>query len=92
MTNILELIIEESDAGNNITVKDYLKKLLSELWIEGEGFSGKRPFGNSGWEYDLYKPLVKAKVVKGELNEDGYIDSVDEKKANKIILDAIKSL
>lgn len=61
-----------SDAGDNLTVRDYLRVLLSRLWDEQEGFSGKRPFGNSGWEYDLLTPLAKAGFVDlGPLSDDG---------------------
>lgn len=49
---ILALPMGENDADAK-TVKEYLKKLLETLWEEGEGFSGKRPFGNSGWEVEL---------------------------------------
>jgi len=80
------------------TVREYLKKLLSTLWEEGEGFSGKRPFGNSGWELDLYLPLIKAGVVKGKLVDDDeecwveeFSDS-EKKKANKLIFQAIDAL
>ena len=79
----------ESGAG---TVGGYLGALLYTLWNEGEGFSGKRPFGDSGWEYELYKPLIKAGLVKGELDSDGYIDEVDTKAADKLIADAISHL
>jgi hypothetical protein len=48
MQGALELRFD-SDAGDNITIRDYLRILLETLWEEGEGFSGKRPFGNSGW-------------------------------------------
>ncbi len=61
-----------------ITVRQYLRMLLTTLWEEGEGFSGKRPFGNSGWEYDLYRPLIKAKFIGGQLDEDGWIESIDD--------------
>lgn len=53
----------DSDAGDDLTVRGYLRELLATLWSEGESFSGKRPFGNSGWEYDLYKPLGKAGMI-----------------------------
>lgn len=53
--------------------------MLKELWREKEGFSGKRPFGNSGWENDLYEPLIKDGFIVGTLDEDGYVESVDEK-------------
>jgi hypothetical protein len=54
----------DSDAGDQITVRDYFRLLLETLWDEGEGFSGKRPFGNSGWESDLLNPLALAGFVK----------------------------
>jgi hypothetical protein len=80
----------DSDAGNNLTIRDYLRILLETLWDEGEGFSGKRPFGNSGWEYELYRPLVKHGFVRGTLDEDGYIDTFDADTANKLVFDMIR--
>lgn len=68
----------ESDAGDGITVRDYLRSLLAELWIRQEGFSGKRPFGNSGWHYELLTPLVKAGFIDGTINEDCWADFTDE--------------
>lgn len=44
---ILEIEMGENDADAS-TIKSYLLSLLTELWSKGEGFSGKRPFGNSG--------------------------------------------
>lgn len=88
---VLDLPMSDNDAGAS-TIGEYLITLLEELWIEGEGFSGKRPFGNSGWEYELYKPLIEASKIKGSLDGDGYIEDVDSEGANKIILKAIKSL
>ena len=43
---------DSNDAGAS-SIRGYLKTLLTTLMAEGEGFSGKRPFGNSGWEYEL---------------------------------------
>ena len=60
------------------TVRDYLKALLLELWKEREGFSGKRPFGNSGWQFDLYKALIVAGAVPGKLDEDGFVQELDD--------------
>lgn len=89
--NVLDIEMQENDSGAN-TIRGYLKALLWTLFNEGEGFSGKRPFGNSSWEYDLYIALVAAKAVDGTLTEDGYIDTVDYKEANKLIFEAIESL
>lgn len=49
---ILDLPMAENDSGAD-TIRGYLKALLHKLWDEDEGFSGKRPFGNSGWYRDL---------------------------------------
>ena len=81
-----------SDLDEDITIKEYLKRLLLTLWEEGEGFSGKRPFGNSGWDYDLYAVLINNNVIDGKLDEEGYIDSVDHNTGNKIIKDLIRGL
>ena len=75
---VLALPLPDNDAGA-ATVRDYLKSLLSTLWLEKDGFSGKRPFGNSGWTYDLTEPIVEAFGVN---------DSV----ASRLVMDAIKSL
>lgn len=62
----------DSDAGDDITVRQYLHELLRTLWEEEESFSGKRPFGNSRWQHDLYGPLAKAGFIDlGPLDEDG---------------------
>lgn len=74
------------------TVKDYLKCLLKTLWGEGEGFSGKRPFGNSGWEYELYSALVVNGLCAGEVDEDGCFEWADKDVANKLIFSAIEAL
>jgi hypothetical protein len=81
----------DSDAGDNITIRDYLRILLETVWEEREGFSGKRPFGNSGWEYDLYEPLVRGGYVAGNLDEDEYIEVVDRQVADAYVLQLIKA-
>lgn len=93
MTNaeILNLRVEAGDI-NETTIGGYLQTLLATMWEEGEGFSGKRPFGNSGWQYDLYKPLVKAGVVTGSIDADGYIDDIDTRTAHDTIARVIQAL
>ena len=60
------------------TVEEYLALLLTTLINEDEGFSGKRPFGNSGWMCDLAVALIRAGQLPGRLEEDdqpeGYTD------------------
>ena len=77
LVNALEARFD-SDAGVNLTIRDYLCELLMRLWEKGEGFSGKRPFGNSGWEYDIYRPLIRGGFIPGKLDSEGYVDTVDK--------------
>jgi len=79
----------DSDAGKNLSVRDYLHKLLWTLLNKGEDFSGKRPYGNSGWDRDLYVPLIAAGFIRGELTEDGYIEDVDDEQAAKFVFELI---
>lgn len=88
---ILDLPLDDNDSGAN-TIRGYLIALTSEVWQHGEGFSGKRPFGNSGWEWDLYPPLITNGLVNGKLHEDGYIEDVDDDAAHALIAEAIKAL
>ena len=81
----LDLSFYCNDLDREITIREYLYELLKRLWEEGEGFSSKRPFGNSGWQTDLFVPLIIAGVVKGEVDEDGYVERVDSKAATQEI-------
>jgi len=76
---VLNCPLEENDSGAD-TVKGYLKALLFTLWDEDEGFSGKRPFGNSGWEYELTEPLIEKQLAKTHAE------------AKKLIFKAIQAL
>jgi hypothetical protein len=91
---LLGLPLPENDSGAD-TVRGYLIALLTQVWQEGEGFSGKRPFGNSSWEYDLYQPMARAGLVTATFDEDGYLDdfpTASRLKADGLVLAAIKAL
>lgn len=82
----------QTDDVDAHTVREYLIKLLATVWNEGEEFSGKRPFGNSGWQEDLYAALVRADLAEGHFDEDGYTEDVDRHAADKLIASAIQAL
>ena len=69
---ILDTEFESNDLGIG-SIRTYLYHLLTALWSQGEGFSSKRPFGNSSWEYDLIKGIAKAGYIPYEEDELGYI-------------------
>ena len=89
LNDILALTTMRHDLNEEITLRQYFYDLMSSLWCEGEGFNGKRPFGNSGWDYDIYAPLVRAELIKGRIDDDGYIAELDEVEANKFVLTKI---
>jgi hypothetical protein len=89
---LLDLPLPPDNDSGASTVRGYLVALLTELWREEEGFSGKRPFGNSGWQYDLYAPMVKAQLVAGAVDEDGCLDTCDDAAADRLLLAAIAAL
>lgn len=73
---------------DEITLGQSLLKLLLGVMKQGEGFSGKHPFGNSGWEWIHIEELVKSGFIKGELTDEGDLEilsgglgKTDEEKA-----------
>ena len=87
---ILNLEVDaDHSAEGPISIRSYLRDLLATLWEEKEGFSGKRPFGNSLWQYEIYSTLVKNKIVPGRLDELGYVEECDTNQADQIIMDVI---
>lgn len=71
----------ETDIGT-VTIREYLYALLKKLWVHGESFNSKRPFGNSGWQNPLKKPLIEAGFVKGKIvtkdNGFTYIETISD--------------
>ncbi len=89
---ILHLPMEDNDA-QAATVGEYLGLLLSTLWLQADGFSSKRPFGNSDWTTPVYLALGKAGLSNFSLDENGYIEDFsleDESATDELILQAIR--
>ena len=83
------LEIELSLLDSDMTLRDYFKNLLATLWEEGECFSGKRPFGTSSWQWDVYKELISLGAIPRTLDKDGYVDECDTAEAGKAIIELI---
>lgn len=53
--NVLEIELdpERTNTLTPISIKQYFQKIIFTLWEDPESFSGKRPFGDSGWAFDI---------------------------------------
>lgn len=80
------------DGASATTIRELLVEMLSSLWREQDGFSGKRPFGYSGWWHDFSAALVVAGLVDGTVDEFGYASATSDDEVDKLVADAIKSL
>ncbi len=85
----LELPLNQVEAP---TVREYLQALLATLWKEGPNFDPKRPWGLLGWRFPIEEALIKANLVPGKLDEDGYILNVDAAEVDALIRSAIEAL
>ena len=75
-----------------ITFRKFFEILLTTLWNDPESFSGKRPFGNSGWDCVIYKHLIIGGFISGEVDSDGDLRDYDENEAHKFVSDMIKKV
>lgn len=88
---VLNFVYSGWDLGE-CTIRHYLIELAKQCWIEEECFGGKRPFGNSGWKWEVYGALAEGGFISGTKDEDGCWDRVDHKDGDKIILACFEKL
>lgn len=67
------------------TVRQYLVELSRQCWVECEGFSGKRPFGNSGWQLEVAMALADGGFVARTLDSDGNWLANDESEVDELV-------
>lgn len=92
MDYLNKVMVEHPYKNKNISLKEYLKLTLVTFLKEGEGFSGKRPFGNSDWDWQIYKGLIALDSSLGKLDEDGYINTVDQRACDMIIMKCVEEV
>lgn len=87
----LDTEFESMDIGR-VTPRTYMKALLEELLLKGESFSGKRPWGNSGWEHELAMPLCIAGVIEAEIDDERYAYPKNEDDYEKALVALVEAL
>jgi hypothetical protein len=85
LAEALEVRFDYEDA-DQVSVREYLYTLLNKVWHEQECFDGKRPFGNSDWEWNLLNPLALAGFIDlgkndGDQHEPSYYPSKEQLRA-----------
>lgn len=76
--------------NKKISIEDYLKALLYNVWENGHSSNFPRH-----WKFNLYEVLIQNKIIKGVLNESNCFKSIfltQEEEGNKIILQIIKQM
>lgn len=94
VSEVLACPIKEESWGNANakTVGEYLVILAEEVWVQGENFSGKRPFGFSSWKVDVEAALVRAGLVDGALDEDDCLQWANQTQSEALIRAAFREL
>lgn len=87
--DILDLKFESADLRRKVTIRYFFYEILKKLWAEQQNFNSKRLFGNSDWDGDLIVCLIKNEIIKGEVDEDGYIVHYDEEELNNVVINSI---
>ncbi len=96
---ILDLPMGPNDA-TAATIRDYLASLAWRVWDEGDGFNGKKPFGNGGWRNDVIAALIQGGAVKGRMvpsedegdESDGYPEGWAQDEVDEAVRLAIEAL
>lgn len=69
-----------------------LKDLLTMVLLQGEQFDGKRPWGDSGWEFDIYRAMVLNGFIKGTVDEYGDIYNYSVAECDELILRCVEEI
>lgn len=91
-TDLLDLEFDSRELGERVTIAEYFIRLAQTVWQEGESFSGKRPWGNSSWQYEVYTAMIQSEFISGNLDRDGYVEACDTRQADGLIYAALDRL
>ncbi|MET8866503.1 hypothetical protein ABZW11_26495 [Nonomuraea sp. NPDC004580] len=88
---VLDVPMHDDDSGAT-TIRGYLAALAAAVWGQGEEFSGKRPFGNSGWHRHVFAALADAGMIDGTPDKYGRLSDAAEDRGRDLIAAALKAL
>jgi hypothetical protein len=90
--SLIEEITNRYEAADLLAVElgdnDSDKATLGGFLVGMIDLDGKRPYGNSGWQYDLFAALIRAGKLEGALDGDGYVETCDYDRGYELIAEA----
>jgi hypothetical protein len=87
---ILSLSVYFNDEENEeVTIRDYLYKIMHSLWRNPEAFKSVAPFGVYDWQHDFYITLIDNGVVNGALEENGDVLDIDFDEVDTLMFNII---
>jgi hypothetical protein len=72
MEKVLSTKLTRYATGEAQTVKEFFTNSLLDLWEREEGFSGKRPCGNSGWKSEILSAVAGKENLTEEEEQHYY--------------------
>lgn len=72
LRKVLACDISETYTGEGAgvgTIRGLFYELLAKVWTEEQGFNGKRPWGESSWQYAVYQAIAEAGLCPREMHE-----------------------
>lgn len=91
MSDIIDQVLNETEVdlgAEKITIRQMFVRMMRKCWLD-DGFSGKRPLGDSGWRDDVIKSLVDSGLIRGEIDCDGDLVSSDDGAGGELVLAAL---
>jgi hypothetical protein len=81
-----------NDPSDSTTVGGYLCEIFLTLLQEQEGFSCKRPLGDSDWMFPIYAALVRGGWIEGSFDQDDFLETADTVAGDLLIQSEIELL
>jgi len=87
---ILDIVMDDQDP-DSLTIREWLKDMLYELWTQQDSFDGKFIFDRGEIAGEANAPLVREGIIGGVF-EDGELYDVDSSERDAAIIAAIGAM
>ncbi|MFA6024230.1 MAG: hypothetical protein WC777_03375 [Candidatus Gracilibacteria bacterium] len=93
---ILDISVKPNEPYNakEVTLREYLRQLAVAPWTNNPEriFDGKRFNGSGSYDFAVFESLIRAGVLNGKLDEDGYVEELDVEQAKAFVRELISKI